>query len=326
MTTRTLQLIGLGVVLSSVAAIIVLSPKPKKAPAPLTIGQVARLDRDKADKVANSPQGKAAYNEFINHWKDNPDKHVQDEVGAARIRLAYVDAKDRNWEEARKTFKQAAVEYKGTGTMGADFGGIKDQALYQAAVCLNGEGKKAEYRAALVDFIKTQPMSPLVHAAYKRLVMLDGKATPEVDALLQGAINKQQKQVRFETSVCGPKCIVKILELAKASPVPDYKEIAKECGTTDSGTTIDGMRKALKAHGQEFFGFELARADLPKIATPAIFYATDHYLVVTKVKGQLVTAYDPMTEKERDIDFSKVTDDKFNPVFLLKEPPASLRN
>jgi hypothetical protein len=325
--TKSLSYAVLGVLLAGVAGLVVfdlISPKPPK---PLTSGEKARADRAAVDRSYNTPKAKEAYKSFIDKWKDNPDKKVQDEVGAARIRLAYTTAKSKDWPEARREFKEAALQYKGTGTMSADFGGIKDQALYQAAVTLNAEGKKAEYRAALVDFIKTQPMSPLVNACYKRLVAVDGKATAGDDALLQSALTKQEKEVRFETSVCGPKCIVKLLEiLGKAGSdkaASDYKQVAKLCGTTDHGTTLDGLRKGLRSFGLSYYGFQVSRQDLPRVATPSILYLNEHYYVIAKVAGQVLTAYDPMKEKQQQLDFSKVPDDKFQPIFLLPASPET---
>lgn len=315
---------ALVVVGGGVVAYMTTRPSPAKVKSP-TVVQVARQDRSHADAVYGTPKAKVAYKEFVDKWKKSPDKKVQDEVGAARIRLAYMQAKEKDYKSARATFKQTVSEYKGTGSMASDFGGIKDQAQYQAAVCLNAEGKTDEYRKALVEFIKTQPMSPLIHAAYKRIVKLDGKATPEIDQILQSAANLQQKQIRFEMSVCGPKALVYLLKLAGKGDF-DYKTLAKECGTTDSGTTVEGLRKCLRLHGLDYFGFQVAKADLPKIEVPAIYYSGDHYFVVTEIDAEAMTVYDPTFRREVRVPIAANKDPQFSAVLLLKSAPSTEAN
>jgi len=376
---------GLPLAFAAICYLIVPIPKPgpKAMPKLPTPAETAAAERIKVDSGFNGPTAKAAYESFIDKYKSSPNKQIQDQVGAARIRLAYVTARqsptpthalrsgnnpspqsqstvtDRDRiEAARQIFLQAANGYKGTGTMASDFGGVKDQALYQAAACLNAEGKKAEYRAALVDFIKKEPLSPLVDAAHKRLVKLDGKDSLDIDAMLQADHDQQEKKIRFETSVCGPKCIVKLLEiLAKArgkdgskdatssatthslrsanNPSSqrqttlvdgaDYRAIAKLCGTTDKGTTMKGLRKGLKAFGLDYYGYQVRRVDLPTVQTPAILYSQDHYLVVEQVKGLVLTVYDPMWDRERQLDFSKVPEDQAIAIMLLASPPKGAR-
>ncbi|MFI5385908.1 MAG: cysteine peptidase family C39 domain-containing protein [Fimbriimonadales bacterium] len=102
----------------------------------------------------------------------------------------------------------------------------------------------------------------------------------------------------------------------------DYKAIAKLCGTTDKGTTMEGMRKGLKALGLEYYGFQVGRADLPTIATPGILLSRDHYVVVERVKGLVLTTWDPTTNKEMPVDTSKIPPDKFELTMLLRTPPG----
>lgn len=297
------------------------SRPPVKTKTP-TLVEIARKDRGVADAVYGTPKAKEAYGNFISKWKESPDKKVQDEVGAARMRLAYMQAKEKDFTAARATFKETVAEYKGTGSMGSDFGGIKDQAQYQAAVCLNSEGKAKEYRAALVEFIKTQPLSPLVHAAYKRIVKLDGKSTTEVEHLLQTAVDAQQKKIRFEMSVCGPKALAYLFKREGIGNF-NYAELAKECGTTDQGTTIEGLRDCLKKHGLNYFGLRVAKDDLPKIQTPAILFTGEHYMIVTEANQESLTAYDPITEREEKLPVAKITDPQFNAILLLKSAPST---
>ena len=121
------------------------------------MADVARSDIKKANVDFNKPGARKAYTEFIGKYKASPDKQVQDQVGSARMRLAYATARDKDWEGARKIFKEAAAQYKGTDVVSASFGGIKDQALYQAAVCLSAEGKKAEAAPSLFNLSRPSP-------------------------------------------------------------------------------------------------------------------------------------------------------------------------
>ena len=294
--------------------------KPASVQRKPTVVETARVDRSHADPLYGTPAAKEAYKSFVQKWKASPDKKVQDEVGAARLRLANMQAREKDFTGARQTLRETVAEYKGSGSMAADFGGVKDQALYQSAVCLSAEGKTAEARKALVDFIKTQPMSPLVNAAYKRIVRIDGKATPEVDRLMQTAVDIQEKRIRFETSVCGPKALVYLLKLTGKGDF-DYQALAKECGTTEKGTTIDGLRKCLHAHGLEYYGFQVAKKDIPKIELPAIFYTGDHYLVVTKVDAKAMTVHDPATDRDGSIPFASDSNPDYSAVLLLKSAP-----
>ena len=314
-------IIGAGLVMA-IGVVFVSIPRHAKPKKPLTVGDVARLDRSNADAKYNTPNAKQAYKAFVDKWKDNPDKHVQDQVGAARIRLAYAVSKDKDWQESRRILKEAAKEYKGTGTLGGDFGGIPDQALYQAAATLKAEGKLKEYRAALIDFITNQPLSPLVDAAYKRIVQLDGHSSDNLDALLQRAHNEQQKKIRFEMSVCGPKAAAYLLE-AEGKGKFDYKALAKECGTKDSGTTMEALRECLKRHGLEYFGFRVSKEDLPGIRVPAIMFQQDHYVVVTKADSKALTTYDPTRERTTDLPLDTIKDPQFNAILLVKSAPSS---
>ena len=252
--------------------------------------------------------------------KTNLDKTVQDRVGEARIRLGYEAAKRKNWDGARATFQLAEREYKGTGAMSSDFGGVPDQAAYQAAVCLVPEGKKAEAEAEFVRFLKDRPLSPLTHAAFKRLERLNGgKPKPEWEALLQSDITQEEARIRFETSVCGPKTIAYLLPLL-GKPAKDYKAIAKLCGTADSGTTVVGMRKGLSALGIPSLAYKLNRRDLAKAPLPAILLDQGHYVALTKVDGEQETVFDTRFGSETVIKLPPIDDPDFSVTAILFTP------
>jgi hypothetical protein len=268
------------------------------------------------------PTKKQDLEALIETNKTSPDKLVQDRVGAARIRLGYLAANKQDWQSARATFQLAEREYKGTGAMSADFGGVSDQAAYQAAVCLVPEGKKAEAEAEFIKFMKERPLSPLAKAAFRRLERLNGGTPkPEWEALLQSDVSQEEAHVRFETSVCGPKTIAYLLpQLGK--PTRDYKEIAKLCKTGDSGTSVEGMRKGLLALGITSFAYKLNRQDLGKAQLPIILLEQDHYVALTKIEGDKATVFDTRFGSEHSMKLPAEDDPDYSVIAILFQPLA----
>jgi hypothetical protein len=267
---------------------------------------------------------------FITAHATDQNPKVRDIVTGSRLRLAYAQA-DESWkapkdhvktvaayETARQTFLVAVQSPKGTGEMNPDFGTLTDQAAYQAAVCLVGEGKSEQAKGEFIGFMKARPESPLCKACRDRLVRLNGgKPAPEYDGLLQQDIAVQEKRIRFEYSVCGPKAIEAVLPLlwsptqGKRAAAVDYKAIAKLCGTTDKGTTIEGMRKGLKSLGVMSYAFQLNAADFDRLQAPIILLRQTHYLLVTKLGGKTGTVYDPTTKRTETLYLPKPGDENF---------------
>lgn len=196
---------------------------------------------------------------------------------------------------------QTAREYKGAGKMSADFGGVRDQATYQAAICLIAQGKAKEGRAELIRFMKAEPLSPLVSAAAKRVTRLDGKLQPEIEALLEKDQHQQEAEIRFATSVCGPKCVEKVLPLL-GKPGVDFRLIAAKCGHSNNGTTCADLRKGLLAYGVKSFAFDLSAEDFSRIAGPAILIEPGHYRLLEKIEAGKAHIYDPKDESVKDED------------------------
>jgi len=300
---------GVVVLAGGIVGIATLSrPKPPKLTKRAPIASPPTLP-NRADELKH----------FVEKNHASPSPAVQDRVGAARLRLAYKSAEKKDWKAARTTLLTAAREYRGEGKQGSDFGGVKDQATYQAAVCLIASGKKAEGRQELVAFMQAEPFSPLVTAAYRRIVRLDGHDDPKLQDLLQKDIAQQEKRIRFETSVCGPKCIERMLPLV-GKPLRDYKDIAKLCSTADKGTTCKGLVDGLAALGVPSFPYELSADDFAKIRRPAILIRPSHYVLLEKIEGDKVTIYDPVDGKERQEDMP--TDPKLSISAILLDPPA----
>jgi hypothetical protein len=285
---------------------------PSRAATPLAEADVANLP-GKA-KVA-------ALGRFIADHATAPDPRVQDTVTQAKLQLAYAVARQSGYAAARSEFLAAAHTYKGTGAMDADFGGAPDQAAYQAIVCLVPQGKTAEAKREFVAFLKDWPLSPLVHAAYKRLVRLEGgNQLPAYQALLERDVQLQQKHIRFEMSVCGPKTIAYILASRGNQKATDYKQIAKLCGTTDQGTTMQGMIRGLSALGVQAYAYHVNRVDTEKIPTPAIVLEGDHYLALLSVDPGAITLYNTEYRRKEHEDLPPLDDPAFGLNVLVFSP------
>jgi len=266
-----------------------------------------------------------AYQKIVADNSTSKDPGVQDVVAESRIRLGYLAAKTGDFHSAREQLLTAAQDYKGTGERVSEFGGLKDQAAYQAAACLSGEGKKEEAKQAFLDFMKTYPTSPLVQAAHTRLRLLNGgQAGDEADTLLQEDLTAQQKAARFESSVCGPKAISELLVRLK-KPSKSYEEIAKLCGTTEHGTTIEGMREGLKKVGFRTFALVVNRKDFSTLPTPCLWLNGDHYYLLLSVSEQRAKIFDPSWNAEKEINLPVLDDVHFQAPIIALEAPSFLK-
>jgi hypothetical protein len=311
--------IGLAIACLIGAGVMVNQGRSRRAVVPVNPADGLRRE---ADRVFTTEPAKAkvSYEKIVHAHAKSVEPADQDRVGNARIRLGYLSAKAKDFTAARSQFLLAA-KTKGTGAMGAAFGGISDQAAYQAAVCLVAQGQTEAARAEFRRFMKEQQLSPLTHAAFKRLVRLNGgEPDPGDEALLQASIGAQEKRIRFETSVCGPKVIEHILPLLGKPAVP-YQRLAKLCGTTDAGTTLAGMRKGLQAMGLEGAGIRLNRQDLARLKSPAILLQQDHYVALLEVGERSMRVYDPRYKSELRVPLPALDDPDFTATVIVFETP-----
>ncbi len=326
----------------------------------------------------------------VESLKSNSSPEAQDKVGMAEMQLAYFDAGAKDYEASRKRFL-AVTKIKGTGQMNADFGGINDGAAYQAAVCLVAEHKEKEAQTAFRSFMTDYQLSPLVFAAEKRLVRLNGgKPDPQDEKLLQSAVTAQETKAKYESALCGPKTIAYMLnngllraadreaggtnnsrgsaaahnvatsdnlsskpqETVVGVPSPSESatrerervrensgsetkksdlthEIATDCGTTDKGTTIDGLRKGLRKMGYESYGLDLNRQDFQKLPLPAILLDGDHYFAILERKGDKIVLFDTLLNAKREVPLPKEDDPTFRATVIafhlgqLQESPLT---
>jgi hypothetical protein len=267
--------------------------------------------------AAKDPKGFVAKNEA------SKDVKVQTAVTRARMSNAYQIAQKKDFAKARAEFMQASYQHKGSDAMNPAYGTLTDQAAYQAIVCLEADGKKDEAAREYRKFMEERKLSPLVHACFRRLERLNGnKPKPEDEALLQVGIDAQEKQIRFETSVCGPKALEKLLPLY-GKPAKDYKEIAKLAGTTDEGTTMEGLKTASEELGLQPVGLDLNAKDFNAMKKPFIRLLGDHYLLVLEIKDGQALIFDSRFRSEDWVPLPKEDDGQFRATVLAFELPTS---
>lgn len=248
----------------------------------------AAFSQKKAEVYADVQK---APKDFIAKNENSPDAKVQTMVTRARMVNAYDTAKKKDFGQARAEFMEASYKHKGTDVMNPDYGTLPDQAAYQAIVCLDAAGKKDEAKHEYRKFMLEHKTSPLIHACFRRLERINGKSLPEDEALLQAGMDEQNKRIRFETSVCGPKSLEKILPLL-GKEAKSYKELAKVCGTNDEGTSLSGLKKGAESLGLKAYGMDLNAEDFSSLKKPFLWLQADHFLAVLEIKDGQMHLYD----------------------------------
>jgi hypothetical protein len=286
----------------------------------------ARASWAQVEASSLSPERKLArYREIVETLQDNKDSQVQEEVAAVRMRMGYLTASTTSFEAARQVFLETETEYAGTGAIEPSFGTLPDQAAYQAAVCLVADGKIDEASEEFRRFIQERPLSPLVHASHRRLMRLAPEGAVDHNRLLQAAVTQQEENMRFEASVCGPKVIEELLRRSN-QPTKSYTEIAELCGTTEEGTTLEGMRQGLKALGHESWGYRVNRKDFARLPLPAIYLGQDHYVLLLYIAPLKAIVYDPIYRSQRAVDLPPLDDLDFTATVLTLKIPRFMEN
>lgn len=303
-------LIAAGVI--AISTVVVISQKRHQPLVTSGSESVAKIPIESVEQPAK----------FIEQNAKSSDTKVQTHVTRARMTLAYDAAAKKDFKAAQVAFVQASKQHKGTDAMHPEFGTLTDQAKYQAIVCIEADGKKDEAVAEYRKFMEERQHSPLVHMCHRRLERIFGVSKTEDDQRLQAAVAEQEKKIRFERSVCGPKVLEKILPLLGKSS-QTYEQIAKLAGTSDVGTSLAGMQKACEKLGLQATGLELNAADFRKLKAPAILLTGDHYYAVLKVENGKITTYDPTYKLESEQDLPDIDNAQFRATVLAFEVPKA---
>lgn len=256
------------------------------------------------------------YEEMVETFSASEDPQTQDQVGVARLRLGYAVSKSGDFAAARRWFEEAATEYRGTNKMDAAYGTISEQGEYQAAVCLAAMDREEEAERAFLSFIEMRPLSPLVHAAHRRLVRLnEGESAPRYDRALSRAVRLQQEAAKLEMAMCGPKAAARLIELMGRGR-HDPRELASKWKVTADGMTMQELRDGLKSLGIETWGYTLNRRDFGTLPTPAIWLSDRHFRVVMEIRGNEALVFDPFVGTERAVSLPAIDDADFTAVVL----------
>ncbi|MBW7928825.1 MAG: hypothetical protein H3C58_12245 [Fimbriimonadaceae bacterium] len=275
-----------------------------------------RLEGDRLYAQGRFEDARKRYENILRAHAAVRDSEALDEIAAVRLRLGYAEAKTIGYEAARETFLETERSYDGLDRSGAAFGGVRDQAAYQAAVCLLADGKREEGIAALSKLFETYPESPLAHAAHRRLVTMDPENREVYDSMLEQASNKRQAAARRSLAMCGPKAIRNLAKSLGASS-PSLKDLMEICSTTDDGTTMAGMLRGLASCGLNGEGYLLNRKDFGEMKTPAIQLLDSHYVVVLAVHPREVRVYDPLLDTEATHELPPIDDSEFEANIIL---------
>jgi tetratricopeptide (TPR) repeat protein len=259
---------------------------------------------------------------FIKEAEGRPER--SEEVGRASLRMGYALAKLGRWSDSRAVFLETAERHSDTQNTGGEYGSISDQAAYQAAVCLQAEGRPEDAARMFSIFLKERPLSPLVFSAHRRLSGLaDHQSSPEADRLLQAAVRHQEDHVKAELAVCGPKAIAHLLKRHQEQPL-DYRAIAKLCGTSEAGTTVAGMIQGLEALGLDARAYLMTARDIRKLEGQAIMLLDRHFVTLETRHADRVTVYDPLIGALRDLPLPPDDDKSFGAVVIHLPPNKML--
>lgn len=178
----------------------------------------------------------------------------------------------------------------------------KEFAEYEAIVCLEASHQSERAKWEYAKFIESFPTSSFAKAAFFRLSKLNGgEGDQHLQRLIEGAVHKQQQAIALESAMCGPKAIAELLaRLGKGRT--DYKEIAKVCGTTSSGTTVFAVCQALKGYGLDARAFMLNSVDFITTPPPFIWQFASHFVVVISKDDRHLTIYDPAFDSNSTMD------------------------
>lgn len=269
-----------------------------KVTATLPASTSMRMKGEAALARGRLAEARRTLQQVIEHYGTSDSQLEQDEVSAARVHLGYLSARESDFEEAANWFEEAAAKHKGGQSVNADYGGLVDQAEYQAAVCKAKDAPASKARNLYLEFAKAHPRSPLIHAALARIRRLGDVPVgtlKEFDQLVRG----QEEWLRRELALCGPKALAHSLKVL-GRKAPEIERLAQLCATGEQGTTMSAMRSALKALGLVGTGLRVNAEDFAQLPPGTLWLEQGHYLVLDRFESDRFTVYDPLPGKAEE--------------------------
>ncbi len=251
-----------------------------------------------------------------------PSPEARRERSRARWVQAFTSARRGRFQEARERFALLRQESEGLrlpipGTEGTEKDKVEakvaepgdatleEEAAYQHAVLTAHLGEKSAAEAEFVRFMRQYPESPLVHAAIRRVARLHGgDIPPEVEEVWKEAkaISQERERTRQrERATCGPAVLAELLRRREGRTTPvtpdEVKELAKELGTGEQGTTLAALAKGAERRGWSARGLSLTWTGLhgerKKGGTLVALVQPGHYVIIEEVTLNSVRVWDP---------------------------------
>lgn len=284
---------------AAVWLVVVATGRPHtKEALPLPASTAMRIKGEAALARGHLTEARDTLEQVIEHYAGSESQLEQDEVSTARVQLGYLSAREGHYREAAARFEEAAAKHKGGQSVNADYGGLVDQAEYQAAVCKAKDAPAEKARELFLDFAKANPRSPLIHAALARIRRL-GDVPPETMSAFDKLVHGQEEWLRRELALCGPKALAHSLAVLGKEP-PEIERLAQLCGTDEQGTSMNSMRKALKALGLVGTGLRVNARDFAQMPPGTLWLVQGHYLVLDGIGPDRLTVYDPFSGKAEE--------------------------
>lgn len=281
-----------------VASWVTLSAADRRTPPELGRNPSENLlgKADSAYSKGNLEVARAELTSVVREFADSPSPADQDVVTGARLRLGYVEAKSGDFERAAAQFAEAEAEHKGTQIANPDFGGLQDQAAYQAAVCNAKDAPTEKAHALFLQFAKSYPNSPLIHAAFKRVRQTGASA--KVEDEFQQLLAAQEAWAQREIALCGPRALAHAVALLGGDP-PEIGVLEQWCGTDEGGTSMQGLREGAKRCGFAAVGMRVNRKDFSALTPGTMWLESGHYVVVETIEARRVKVFDPFGSASR---------------------------
>jgi len=246
----------------------------------------ARKDPARADEI---------YRKYIDEEsKSNPASAMQ-----AQMSLAFSISRRGDYKEAAAVFRD--LKSKADKTKISATNNLSLEAEYESAVCEEAGGQKMNAYADFKKIITNHPMSDYVYGAGKRMREISGgDLQPGDEELIEACIQKQEEAGRLAAVDCGPQVLAEILR-RRGRTAPSIQELTAICGTDAKGTSVAGMRKALKGFGMTSYAATLNRESFSKLSTPTIWLIAGHYVLITALSNTNATIFDPSDSKTKQI-------------------------